>query len=130
MFENMPTFWRMQHVSRNLTKPNAQSNIFLIVSRASNFKTNFTFIYLESVSLYVNQKLNYMLRKWRHWNITFDLKKTLEWVKTTSLTFHFLLKWKQISQMRPSTRPWEIYIYRESDRKWSVSNLHLVSLGQ
>ena len=44
----------IQRILQNPTKPNAQANIFLIVSRASNFKTNFTFIYLESVSLYVN----------------------------------------------------------------------------
>ena len=46
----------MQHVLQNPTSHNAQFNIFLhvIVSRASNFETNFTFIYLEFVSLYVN----------------------------------------------------------------------------
>ena len=36
-----------------------------IVFRGSNFITSFTFIYLESISLYVNWTLNYMLRKWR-----------------------------------------------------------------
>ena len=73
--ENLPTFWRyfdvMKRVLQNQTR--LKSIIFLIVSRSSNFKTNFTFIlYLESVSVYVNWKLNNMLRKWRHWNITFD----------------------------------------------------------
>ena len=66
----MPTLLRhydvMQGVLQNPTKNNAQPNIFLIGSCALNFKINFTFIYLESVSSYVNWKLSYMLRKGRH----------------------------------------------------------------
>ena len=44
----------MQRVLQNPTNPTEQFNIFLIVFRATNFKTNFTFIYLEYVCLYVN----------------------------------------------------------------------------
>ena len=49
------------------------------------FQTNFTCIYLKSVKLYVNWKLKYMLRKWRHLNITW--KCFLRCARANSLLF-------------------------------------------
>ena len=76
----MTSLWRHKLNFRNQTKPNAQFNMSLTVPCALILETMFTFLYLESVKLYINWKLNYMPRKWRHCiNIIYSTTNLRSW---------------------------------------------------
>ena len=96
----MPTsLWRHKLNFRNQTRPNAQFNMSFTVPCASILETMFTFLYLESVKLYINWNLNYIHRKWRHCiNIMYSIIKLRQYNKRRKAylcdtIFRFKIHW-------------------------------------